>query len=51
MRVTVHWELMENCINNGNFAKNTSASAYDTLSEIEVKTDWEKNLDHLMGEK
>ena len=38
MRVTVHWELMENCINNGNFAKNTSASAYDTLNEMQVKT-------------
>ena len=33
MRVSVHRELMKDCINNGDFAKNTGAGAYDTLSK------------------
>ena len=38
MRVTIHGELVEDCINNRNFAQYASASAYDTLGEIAVKT-------------
>ena len=38
MRVSIHGKLMEDGINNRNFAQYTSASAYDTLSEIAVKT-------------
>ena len=33
MRVSVHRELMKDCINNGDFAKNTGAGSYDTLSK------------------
>ena len=33
MRVSVHRELMKDCIHNGDFAKNTGAGAYDTLSK------------------
>ena len=55
MRVTIHGELMEDCINNRNFAQNASASAYDTLDEIGVKTNADSDSDsddpnHPMGE-
>ena len=50
MRVAIHGELMEDCINNRNFAQYTSASANDTLSEIAVKTNSDSDSDHLVEE-
>ena len=45
MRVTIHGELVEDCINNRNFAQYASASAYDTLGEIAVKTNCDSDFD------